>query len=198
MSIVCCFALTGWAADDAKYSASSFSVNSIINYYVGMKHLKKTTPSLFEGVECEKKLKFILENKENLIQVVAKSGAFNDIAKVTHIVDTHYDNKNTIYGYSESKPFARGLSYYDSLTGHKYLKKDENTFQEFSRKGEYLKLVPSDQPHLAQSRYVHPIVEDGFILYSKNTNGKTSFLVKPKNAPHPKGWYLKNVLVSLD
>ena len=57
--------------------------------------------------------------------------------------------------------------YFDSRTGHKYVKSDDNSYDEFSKKGKFLKTVPADLPLLVSGKKVYPITEDFFILYKK-------------------------------
>ncbi|MEA2060864.1 MAG: hypothetical protein U9P10_10240 [Thermodesulfobacteriota bacterium] len=75
----------------------------------------------------------------------------------------------------------------------------DNTYSEFTRKGEFFKKISPDQPHLTQNRYVMPVPENCYLCYSKNKYlENTASMVLKSSQSHPEGWYLENVLVSLD
>lgn len=88
--------------------------------------------------------------------------------------------------------------FYDSRTGHKYIKTDENSYSEFSQKGEYIKTVPSDLPLLVHSKGIHPITPDTFILYKKGGCLDKEYTLVSGLKDHPAGCQSVKVLIALD
>ncbi len=89
-------------------------------------------------------------------------------------------------------------SYFDIATGHKYIKIDSSSFAEFSKKGEFLKNVPSTLPLLLKSQKIQPIPMNSYILYEKAFSGASKQKILPTNYSHPKGWKAKRILVALN
>ncbi len=88
--------------------------------------------------------------------------------------------------------------YFDASTGHKYIKIDVNTYAEYSKRGKYLKNVPSDLPLLIHRSNILHITDESYILYEKTSNGSLNQkLIKGHNS-HPEGWNAKKLLVSLN
>ena len=88
--------------------------------------------------------------------------------------------------------------YFDAFTGHKYIKLDANTYAEYSQRGFFLKKVPSNLPLLGKSSNIHPIPNDGYILYEKGSCGVSEQQFLSMNTGHPKGWKAKKILVTLN
>ena len=107
-----------------------------------------------------------------------------------------------IWVISSSICFAGGKSihgsYFDSLTGHKYIKLDQSTYAEFSKRGAFLKKVPSNLPLLKKSANIHPITEGSYILYTKSSYGLPDQKILPGTTIHPKGWKADKILVPLN
>lgn len=78
------------------------------------------------------------------------------------------------------------------------MKIDNNTYAEYSQKGIFLKNVPSDLPLLIESSNIHPIPNDGYVLYEKASFGEVEYKFLLKKISHPKGWKAKKILVSLN
>ncbi len=89
-------------------------------------------------------------------------------------------------------------SYFDSATGHTYERLDNFTYAEFSKKGKFLKKVPSNLPLLLKSPSVHSVPVNSFILYEKGFCGKPEQKLLPKNMDHPKGWMAKKIFVAIN
>ncbi|MCD4722555.1 MAG: hypothetical protein K8S13_22265 [Desulfobacula sp.] len=100
--------------------------------------------------------------------------------------------------YTKLEPCVTGNGYFDTLTGHRYIKKDDNTYTEYTKKGKFLKTVASDQPLLNKRRSVYPITRDSYVLYEKFSDGKIIYLSLPGLEAHPKGWKANKILVSLN
>ena len=88
--------------------------------------------------------------------------------------------------------------YFDSRTGHKYIKQDDNCYKEYSKRGEYLKTVRADLPLLVNSKNVHPVSKNCYLLYQKAGCSKDEFVVLPSTASHPDGCRLMRLLVALE
>ena len=89
-------------------------------------------------------------------------------------------------------------AYFDAFTGHKYIKLDTNTYAEYSQRGLFLKKVPSNLPLLVKSSNIHPIPNDGYILYEKASCGVSEQQFLSKTTDHPKGWTAKKILIALN
>jgi len=89
-------------------------------------------------------------------------------------------------------------AYFDSATGHTYERLDNFTYAEFSKKGKFLKKVPSNLPLLLKSPNVYPVPDNSFVLYEKGSCGKPEQKLLPKNNDHPKGWMAKKILVAIN
>lgn len=92
---------------------------------------------------------------------------------------------------------AKATSYFDAATGHRYLKICDNTYAEYTKKGEFFRTVPSDLPRLNETRCIHPITRNCYILYKKRLNGKIQYLSLPGFDAHPEGWKSDKILISL-
>jgi hypothetical protein len=100
--------------------------------------------------------------------------------------------------YSANDPAATSQMYFDTRTGHKYIKTEVNSYAEYSKKGKYLKTVPSNLPLLVNNRGIHPITQKTFILYKKGRGEKKGFLLRPGSQEHPAGCECVSALVSVE
>ena len=89
-------------------------------------------------------------------------------------------------------------AYFDMATGHKYVKLDSTTYAEFSKKGEFLKNVPSNLLLLINSSNIYPIPDKSYILYERAAVGTSDHKLIPNEMDHPKGWKAKKICVSLN
>lgn len=96
-------------------------------------------------------------------------------------------------GVSASPPM-----YLDTRTGHKYIRMDENSYAEYSKRGKYLKTVPSNLPVLVNNTGIHPITESTYILYKKGGCGNKEYTLVSGRKNHPEGCQHVKVLVALD
>ena len=88
-------------------------------------------------------------------------------------------------------------AYFDSATGHKYVKNSNHTYSEYSKKGKLLKTsVPCNQPNLSKGKNIQPIELGCYILYGKNHYSKKDQMVLPADNKHPDGWVSKKLLYS--
>ena len=87
---------------------------------------------------------------------------------------------------------------FDSRTGHKYIQNGENSYDEYSKRGKYLKTVRADLPLLVKSKHVYPTTEATYMLFDSRTGHR--YIKKSKNSYSEfskKGKYLKTVRADL-
>jgi len=96
---------------------------------------------------------------------------------------------------SEITVFER---YYDMATGHQYIRNQDGTFSEYSRKGRLLKSsVPNTLPLLVRGKHIRSIDENSYIMYQRYKNNDFSTMVQPASQPHPmNGWRCFKLLSS--
>ncbi|MCG8637894.1 MAG: hypothetical protein MI863_28980 [Desulfobacterales bacterium] len=88
-------------------------------------------------------------------------------------------------------------AYFDTATGHRYVKVSDHTYAEYSRRGKLLRSdVPATQPHLAKSRHIRTIGPNTYILYEKYQNSRKLQLVLHADQPHPQGWKSESIFYS--
>jgi len=176
------------SGENPAYSAGSLAVSHLIRYYSDMSYLSKQEKHLFQDSEYDKKLHFILNTREKLTEIISKTGAYRDISHVNYVMTRLYEKQGSVSGYSEPKPVARHNRYFDSITSHIYVKQQDGTYFEYKRNGDFFKSAKSDQPHLATSRHIHPIDDQSYILYVKQSYHTDELRVLPAGEPHPEGW----------
>ncbi|MCG8686563.1 MAG: hypothetical protein MI892_16915 [Desulfobacterales bacterium] len=93
---------------------------------------------------------------------------------------------------------ATSDAYFDSFTGHKYVKADENVYAEYSKRGEFLKNVPAESTVLTQYEHVYPIRAEDYILYEKSEASNTKQQLLPVNNAHPQGWKAKKLFLAVN
>ncbi len=88
--------------------------------------------------------------------------------------------------------------YYDLATGHQYIKNQDGTYSEYSRKGQLLKAtVPKTLPLLVRGKYIRSIDIDSYYLYQRYKNTESFIMVQPASQPHPMdGWRCIKLLSS--
>ncbi len=185
-----------WGSDKADYNASVIAMDSIINYYSSMAELGNTDQS--GKLDCKKRMAYFCKNRDMLITQIARTKTFSHLARAHQICENSYQNSAKHLPYSKAENCVAGKSYFDTLTGHRYIKRDDKTYAEYTKKGVFLKTIASDQPLLNRSRNIHLISQDSYILYKKYCDGKTDYLSLPGSEAHPKGWKADKILVSLN
>lgn len=91
-----------------------------------------------------------------------------------------------------------GDAYFDNATGHKYVKNQESTYTEFTRKGHLFKEnVPATQPHLNSKRYMIKLQPNLYVVYKGYKTNREVFQVLPASVQHPEGWQSVRTLSSL-
>jgi hypothetical protein len=94
---------------------------------------------------------------------------------------------------SDTGPKAVDEAYYDTRTGHKYVKLNENVYIEFDRKGRQFKKVPADLPNLNNRNHVIPIDSRCYMQYSAMRGNQEQQMMLPADKGHPEGWMLEAV-----
>ncbi|MFH2091982.1 MAG: hypothetical protein ABIJ31_06430 [Pseudomonadota bacterium] len=91
---------------------------------------------------------------------------------------------------------ATGNSYFDMATGHKYVKNSDNSYTEYTRKGELFKTnVPNTQPHLSSSHYIVEIVKDSYLVYTQYKGNKLVSQALSSSVQHLGKWQCTGMLL---
>tara|TARA_B100000614_G_C14527619_1_gene485147 strand:+ start:1367 stop:1672 length:306 start_codon:yes stop_codon:yes gene_type:complete len=88
-----------------------------------------------------------------------------------------------------TSPVANDYAYLDTATGHQYLRNQDGTYTEYSKRGKLLnRRVPADQPNLAAGKRMQVINHNNSIMYQKTAGGKTETRVVPVDEIPLVGW----------
>jgi hypothetical protein len=100
---------------------------------------------------------------------------------------------------SDVEKQATADGYVDLVTMHRYIKNSDSSYDEYTRKGKFLKTVPADLPLLLERSHVVPVQNNCYFLYvKKRLSDKDQFMVlKPASETHPEGWVLEKALVDV-
>ena len=190
-------ASTAMATDGRNYSAAASSVESILSHCKSLVDLQKSGMEIGR-TDYADKLRYMAQNKNRLIKAIARTKNFYNLAVADRIITRMYNQKDSYLGYSYDKPMVRGQQYLDTITGHKYIKKGNQTYAEYGKKGKYLKTVAADQTHLATNRSIQPILEDCYLLYMRSHGENREYMTLPADHAHPENWKLHKALVALE
>lgn len=93
---------------------------------------------------------------------------------------------------------AQGQAYYDTATGHKYIRNADDTYSEYSKKGQLLRsdLNPT-HPLLISGKYVQEVTPDTYLVYEKLENNTLQRQVLPAGSEHPDGWRCQELLTEI-
>ncbi len=92
---------------------------------------------------------------------------------------------------------ATAGTYYDTATGHKYIQNEDQTYSEYSKRGELLRSdVPNTQPLLTTGKHVLEVTPEHFLVYEKKIAQTLVQKVAVASASHPEGWQCKGLVVS--
>lgn len=131
--------------------------------------------------------------------VKVDDNAYNEYSKKGKYLKTVPADLPVLVNYNHVYPITEtAFMLLDSRTGHKYVKKGEDSYAEFSKKGKYLKTVPADLPLLINSNHIYPVTEGTYIFYTNNSTGKDGMTVLPELHKHPNGYKSLKMLVALD
>jgi len=187
---------SSWGGDKIGYNASSIAVDSIINYYSAMANSQETNQPVIS--DLQDRLAYFNKNRELLISQVARTGTFTRLDHALQTCDHLYQNSTKHLGYGKSETRVNQKAYFDTLTGHKYIKAAADSYLEYSKEGEYLKTVSSDLPLLNKSRNIHPVTRDSYLYYTRISQGEMVTLALPGLDPHPKGWKTSKIFIALN
>lgn len=191
-------AVNAWGTDDANISAASNAVNCLTQFYSAVAELPEMAHGNGKAMKYKTTLAYIQENKATVISAIVRAKGGYDIARADQIIHSMIDKSASGLGYTTTPPMATEEMYYDKITKHRYIKKDVNTYAEYTRKGAFFKNVSSCQPHLAKSPYVHPVEGDCYFLYVKPAPEIKQHIILPVKENHPEGWFLEKALVAFD
>ena len=103
----------------------------------------------------------------------------------------------TVFCHEINKSNVQCNAYFDSATGHKYIKNTETSYAQYSRRGKLLNTsVPCTQPNLTKGEHIQPIEQGCYILYVKNQGTIQKQMILPAGSKHPSGWYSKKLFYS--
>ena len=109
-----------------------------------------------------------------------------------------YSKKPSTIQFEKGRFTAIGPAYYDTRTGHKYVRNSDSTYIEYSRRGELFRgNVPDDLPLLTSGRSIVALEPDDFFVYERLSGSRMLTRVLSVMEPHPDGWHLKDVLSSV-
>lgn len=92
-------------------------------------------------------------------------------------------------GAGSGKPTAVEEAYFDTATGHKYIKNSDTTYSEFSKKGRLIrKDVPNSLPLLVSNKNIVEVQRTHFIVYEKSRGKNLRQKILPATERHPIGW----------
>jgi hypothetical protein len=196
--IIITMTTTGFCNDKTILSASAITVDSLISYYASMAELNNSNPSAAASQNYGDMVNYISQNRQTLVTRIAETSCYDNLGRASQIINSLYRHQSTGLSYGKLNFKASEPGYFDSATGHRYVKTGEDTYAEYSKKGCFLKTVPSDLPLLTKSRNIHPISKDNYIVYQRIQNGKMDCMALPGSQKHPEGWKADKALVSLN
>ena len=101
----------------------------------------------------------------------------------------------SLFGGDSGQPIVSGAVYFDTATGHKYIKNSNATYSEYSQKGKLLRSnVANTQPNLSTGQNIIEIDDAHFMVYEKKQNDMVVQQVLPVSNSHPQGWRSKLVV----
>ncbi len=99
-----------------------------------------------------------------------------------------------VAGEFSSQP-ATAKVYFDTATGHKYIKNQDATYAEYSKKGKLLRAsLPNTMPLLVSGKYVLEVTGEHYLVYEKTQNNDVAQKILPAANGHPQGWQCKQMV----
>jgi len=187
-----------WAGAGEKggYEASEAAYEGLVSYYSsmsGLENIGKTSRMDYKDREA-----FLLKNREIIVNRIAQMKAACHLGDAHLVFENMYESKLAYHPYTKEKVRCSAKAYIDTRTGYRYVQKGPDRYAEYSKRGQYVRDVPSDLPLLTRSLRVMPI--DGqscYILYEKYMDGKKVYMSLPSDEEHPKnGWEAEKVLTA--
>lgn len=120
-------------------------------------------------------------------------GIYSSATAADSTKDTAY-SKN-----SNGQPLADVTLYFDTATGHQYVKNSDTTYTEYSKRGYILRTdVPADQHNLLYGKWTHAVGKENYLLYEKTANGEIMTMTLPANNEPLVGWNCTKLLHCID
>lgn len=102
------------------------------------------------------------------------------------------------WGEEALTPVVTHDAYFDVATGHKYIKNQDNTYTEFSKKGKLLrKDVPNNHSLLVSGKYIRPMDPCCYLVYEKAGGNRMERKILQASMGHPKEWRCQELLLSV-
>ncbi len=99
------------------------------------------------------------------------------------------------WGLAGAQSVVNQNAYFDTLTGHKYIKNIDASYSEFSKNGKLFKSeVPNNLPLLNTRKSVIEIKPNSWFLYAKPLQHGSEKKLLPASALHPQGWRCEMLL----
>lgn len=182
--------------DSAGRKASAIATQTLVHYYSAMVKLK--TDPMTDHTDFHARLEYLNKNRKRISSQIYQDQAYRRLESTLQLFETLYHQHSKGLAYTPDTNLAREDAYFDTVTGHRYIKQNDQTYAEYTRKGEFLKTVASDMPLLLDRRHVIPVSGNNFILYEKYVGGKTAYLSLPGHETHPEGWKACKILTALN
>ncbi len=110
-----------------------------------------------------------------------------------------YSNTVSTVSFAGKNLIATGAAYYDTATGHKYVKNPDETYTEFTKKGKlFRESVPNHLALLTTNKYIRDLEESCYLLYGRTVNRQPEIMVLPSTQEHPEGWKCKKMLITME
>ena len=133
------FAGTGFCQDEAALKTSTIAADSIAGFYKAM--ARAVDNGLPTDIDFKARLDYLNRNKDEAVLNIMQAKAYNHIGAAHQMVEMLYRKHSSHLSYTPAKIQANGQAYFDSQTGHRYIRQNEHTYAEFTKKGELLKTV---------------------------------------------------------
>lgn len=189
---------SAWAGAEEKggYDASKVAYEGLVSYYSSMSGLENIGNK--SRTDYKNREAFLLKNRDLIVDRIARMNAAGHLGEAHHVFENLYESKLAYHPYTKEKFQCSAKAYIDTRTGYRYIKNGQDSYAEYSKRGQYIREVPNDLPLLTRSLRVMPI--DGrscYILYEKYRDGKKVYMSLPADEEHPKnGWEAENVLTA--
>lgn len=186
-----------FGAGPLTFEASHASVDSMISYYSKMTHLRGKA-----GVgNCDYKtrLKFLLENRDAAALAVMETGGYSSFSEAVAVIEKLCRKQALSVKKRNQNLTATAQRYFDSATGHLYVRNPDNTYTEYSKRGSVLRTnVPADQYRLVHGKWTHAVGENHYLMYEKSSAGEIETVAIPVTNGPLVGYNCEKLLYSFD
>ncbi len=173
------------------------AVDSILKYYSVGVELERIQKGENQNTQKRNSIcQFIKQNKKDIAQELVNSNGLENLGVAYDIVEK-YLKKHAYHGYTPEQTGVTAPSFYDTRTGHKYIRTQVGTYDEYTKKGRFFKTVQPVLPLLTKSMNVYAISSNNYILYKKQALDNSSYQFLPGSENHPNGWMTEKLVTSL-